>query len=284
MSLDYQIILIACTGVIALYSLLVLIFGPVRTRGYKKYHSLLKDEKLYNTTENKFIETVWKRDKKKLSNLKGFETAAFIIDLLFSLGCCALLILYQIGRLDKELLSKIIYAGFGFVLIAFIFQFAYIWLLGSIFYRHFYDAKYKYDHYNKTIPKTEALTNLTDIYHGTIKTSKLMATSLPFAILFLLIIAATGYFYYKYYEENFLSLETKRNRDRNENENEKQNQNQDQNQKISNKQIENNNNNNHSKSNSNEVTGNVDEKSKNDDIMGNVDENPQNDDANESDI
>ena len=269
MSIDYQIILIACTGVIALYSLLVLIFGPVRTRGYKKYQSLLKDEELYKY-ENKTIDSIWKRDKRKLSNLKGFETAAFIIDLILSLGCCALLILLQIGRLDDKMIFNIIYAGFAFILIAFIFQFAYIWLLGSIFYRHFYDAKYKYDYYNMSEIKNETFTNLTDIFHGAIKTSKLMATSLPFAILFLLIIAATGFFYYKFFEEKLWSEKPniKGNEKQTQNQNVKENedQNQNPNQNIIDNKNENIINSNHNKSNSDDVTGNDDEKPKNDDV------------------
>ena len=222
MSLDKQIILMGCTGVIAIYSLIVLICGPVRTRGYKSYQSYLKNQTLY---KEKDIEKVWKRDKRKLSNLKGFETSAFIIDLLLSLACCTLLILFQIGRIQKEMLLYIIYAGFIFILIAFIFQFAYIWLLGSVFYRHFYDAKYKYDYYynisgidtgNKT------LIELNDIFKKAKKTATLMATSLPFGILFLLIIAATGYYYYLYYDENYLNTNSERN---NRNKNEKDNNN-----------------------------------------------------------
>ena len=224
MEIDKQIILIACTGAIALYSLIVLICGPVRTRGFKNYQSYLKNTTLYKEQK---IEEIWKRDKRKLSNLKGFETSAFIIDLLFSLGCCALLILFQIGRLDKNMENTICYAGFGFVLIAFIFQFAYIWLLGSVFYRHFYDAKYKYDYYynisgidtgNKT------LIELNDIFKKAKKTATLMATSLPFGILFLLIIAATGYYYYLYYDENYLNTNSERN-NRNKNEEDNNNKN-----------------------------------------------------------
>ena len=219
MGIDKQIILIACTGAIALYSLIVLICGPVRTRGFKNYQSYLKNTTLYKEQK---IEEIWKRDKRKLSNLKGFETSAFIIDLLFSLGCCALLILFQIGRLDKNMENIICFAGFGFVLIAFIFQFAYIWLLGSVFYRHFYDAKYKYDYYNNETNKEFNIT-ISDIYNKANKTSKLMATSLPFAILFLLIIAATGFYYYKYFDDIRFSPEPKNYKKDNNNQNQNNN-------------------------------------------------------------
>jgi hypothetical protein len=58
-----------------------------------------------------------------------------------------LLILFKIGRLNDSMINQIYFAGLDFVFISFIFQFAYIWLLGSRIYRHFYDiTKNKISH------------------------------------------------------------------------------------------------------------------------------------------
>ena len=36
---NIKVIVVGCTGLIALYGLLVLICGPVRTKGYKEYYN-----------------------------------------------------------------------------------------------------------------------------------------------------------------------------------------------------------------------------------------------------
>jgi cell division protein FtsL len=198
---NIKVIVVGSTGLIALYGLLVLICGPVRTKGYKEYYNYKKN---FNNTK------ILKRDKRKLKDLKAFETATFVLDFILGLGLCCLLILDLSKKLPDVINYQIIgFTGLGFSAMSFIFQFAYIWLVGSIFYRHFYDAKYLYDIYKYNIGTAEFNEFFYNMYKKMTKTAKLMVCSIVFGILFLFIILLTGLFFYLYLNEE--ALEIKKN-------------------------------------------------------------------------
>lgn len=201
---NIKVIVVGCTGLIALYGLLVLICGPVRTKGYKEYYNYKKKIEYPNK--------ILKRDKRKLKDLKAFETATFVLDFILGLGLCCLLILDLSAKLPDVINYQIIgFIGLGFSAMSFIFQFAYIWLVGSIFYRHFYDAKYSYDFYKNNSGTAEFNEFFYNMYKKMTKTAKLMVCSIVFGILFLFIILLTGLFFYLYLKDEV--PEIKKNND-----------------------------------------------------------------------
>ena len=207
---NIKVIVVGCTGLIALYGLLVLICGPVRTKGYKEYYNYKKKIEYPNK--------ILKRDKRKLKDLKAFETATFVLDFILGLGLCCLLILDLSAKLPDIINYQIIgFIGLGFSAMSFIFQFAYIWLVGSIFYRHFYDAKYSYDFYKNNSGTAEFNEFFYNMYKKMTKTAKLMVCSIVFGILFLFIILLTGLFYYLYLNDKV--PEIKKNNDDSQKEN-----------------------------------------------------------------